>query len=76
MAAPAASSTSPARPAETRPPQLALTVEQAAAALSVSYDTYHEQIEPDLKIVRLGRRKLVAVTELQRWLDDHAEACI
>jgi excisionase family DNA binding protein len=53
---------------------LALTVEQAAAALSVSYDTWHEQIEPDVRIVRLGRRKLVPVTELQAWLDRNAEA--
>jgi hypothetical protein len=30
-----------------------LTVEQAAAALSVSWDTFHAEIEPELKIVRL-----------------------
>jgi hypothetical protein len=28
---------------------------------------------PDVKIVRIGRRKLIAVVELQRWLDDHGE---
>jgi len=54
-------------------PALALTVEQAAAALSVSYDTFHESIEPELAIVRLGRRKLIPVAELQRWLVEHAE---
>lgn len=55
-------------------PALALGVQEAAAALSVSYDTFHEQIEPGLRIVRLGRRKLVPVAELQRWLDEHGEA--
>lgn len=54
-------------------PALALTVEQAAAAMSVSYDTFHEQIEPQLRLVRLGRRKLIPVAELERWLDEHAE---
>ena len=56
------------------PPALALTVEQAAAALSVSWDTWKEHIEPDVRIVRVGRRKLIPVTELQAWLDAHAEA--
>jgi excisionase family DNA binding protein len=54
-------------------PALALTVEQAAASLSVGYDLFHEQIEPELRIVRLGRRKLVPVSELQKWLDQYAE---
>jgi hypothetical protein len=48
-------------------------VEGACAALGVSWDLFHAEIEPELRIVRIGRRKLVAVTELQRWLDDHAE---
>jgi hypothetical protein len=55
-------------------PALALTVEQACAALSVSWDLWKSSIEPDVKLVRLGRRKLIAVSELQRWLDDHGEA--
>jgi excisionase family DNA binding protein len=54
-------------------PALALTVEQAAAALSVGYDVFHRSIEPELRIVRIGRRKLIPVSELQRYLDDHAE---
>jgi excisionase family DNA binding protein len=55
-------------------PALALTVEQACAALSVSWDTWRASIEPEIKLVRLGRRKLVPVSELQCWLDAHAEA--
>jgi excisionase family DNA binding protein len=55
-------------------PALALTIEQACAALSVSWDTWKASIEPEIRLVRLGRRKLVPVSELQRWLDAHAEA--
>jgi hypothetical protein len=55
-------------------PALALSIEQACASLGVSWDTWKASIEPDVRLVRLGRRKLVPVTELQRWLDKHAEA--
>jgi excisionase family DNA binding protein len=55
-------------------PTLALDVQQACAALGVSWDTWREHIEPDIRIVRIGRRKLIAVAELERWLANHAEA--
>jgi excisionase family DNA binding protein len=55
-------------------PRLALTVEEACAALSVSWDTWREHIEPGVRLVRVGRRKLVQVRELERWLDTHSEA--
>ncbi|HEY4916554.1 MAG TPA: hypothetical protein VIH92_06575 [Solirubrobacteraceae bacterium] len=54
-------------------PILALSVEQACEALGVSWDTWRTHIEPDMRLVRLGRRKLIPVSELQAWLDRHAE---
>ena len=54
-------------------PALALSIQQACGALGVSWDIWREHIEPEVRIVRLGRRKLVPVQELQRWLDAHAE---
>lgn len=54
-------------------PRLALNVEEACAALGVSWDFWQEHIAPDLNVVRRGRRKLVAVRELERWLADNAE---
>ncbi len=56
------------------PPTLALSVEQACEALGVSWDTWRAHIEPDVRLVRLGRRKLIPVSELQAWLDRHAES--
>lgn len=53
-------------------PALALTVEQACAALGVCWDTWAEHIAPDVRIVYIGGRKLIPVAELQRFLDDHA----
>ena len=55
-------------------PALALSVEQACEALGVSWDIWRAHIEPDVRLVRVGRRKLIPVSELQAWLDRHAES--
>jgi hypothetical protein len=57
-------------------PALALSIEGACAALGVSWGVWRDHVEPEIRIVRLGRRKLVPVTELQRWLDQRAERAI
>ena len=54
-------------------PRLALSVEEACLALGVSWDYWSEHIAPDVRVVRRGRRKLVPVSELQRFLEDNAE---
>jgi hypothetical protein len=54
-------------------PRVALSIEEACAALGVSWDTWDEHIAPHVKIVRIGRRKLVPVAELERWLVKEAE---
>jgi excisionase family DNA binding protein len=53
-------------------PRLALTVADAAAALGVSEDYFRENIAAELQFVRRGRKKLVAVRELERWLEENA----
>lgn len=57
-------------------PALALTIEDACNALSVSHDFWTEHIAHEVRIVRRGRRKIVPVTELQRWLDANAESVV
>jgi excisionase family DNA binding protein len=52
---------------------LALSPDEAAAALGVSRDYLDEHISHELRWVRRGRRKFVALKELERWLDDAAE---
>ena len=37
--------------------------------LGVSRDYFDEHILPDLRVVRRGRRILIALAELERWLD-------
>jgi excisionase family DNA binding protein len=54
-------------------PRLALRVEEAAQALGVSDDYFREYIAAELRWVRRGRLRLVPVSALYSWLDDHAE---
>lgn len=54
-------------------PRLALSVQEACEALGVSWDFWREHVEPGVRIVRRGRRKLVAVAELERWLAENGE---
>jgi excisionase family DNA binding protein len=53
--------------------RLAYSPDEAAAALGVSRDYLDEHVAHELRWVRRGRRKFVAVTELERWLDSAAE---
>jgi hypothetical protein len=52
--------------------RLALTPAETAAALGVSRDFLDEHVMPELRIVRRGRRRLVPIRELERWLDREA----
>jgi excisionase family DNA binding protein len=52
-----------------RSDRLALSLDEAAASLGVSRDYFDEHIRPELRVVRRGRRVLVAALELSRWLE-------
>ncbi len=52
--------------------RLALSPDEAAAALGVSRDYFDDHIGPELRIVRRGRRKLVPVREIESWLEREA----
>jgi hypothetical protein len=54
------------------PLRLALSPDEAAAAFGVSRDYLDEHIAGELRWVRRGRRKFVAIRELERWLDQAA----
>ena len=56
-----------------RIPRIAVSKQEAAGALGVSIDFFDEHIVPDLRTVRVGRRRLIPIAELERWLDTHAD---
>jgi len=49
-------------------PRLAVSPDEAAEMLGISRDYFDEHVIGELRIVRRGRRILVAVDELDRWL--------
>ena len=53
-------------------PRLALTREEAAAALGMRLDSFERHVQPTIRLVRLGRMRLVPIREIERWLDEHA----
>ena len=54
-------------------PRLALTPREAAAAIGVGEDFFSEHVRPELQLIRRGRKVLVPVAELERWMRANAE---
>jgi hypothetical protein len=57
-------------------PRLALTREEAAAAIGMGLDSFERHVQPSIRLLRLGRMRLVPIHELERWLEQHAEHTI
>jgi hypothetical protein len=53
-------------------PRLALSPDEAAAALGVSRDYLDDHLAAELRWVRRGRKKFVAVAEVERFLEREA----
>ena len=64
----------PARPRNPTPPRLTLSINEAANALGVSRDHLERHILNDLRVIYSGRRRLIPITELQRWAEREAVA--
>lgn len=62
--------------AEATVPRLALSVGEACKVLGVGHDFWQEHVAAEVRIVWRGRRKLVPVRELERWLEANAEATL
>jgi hypothetical protein len=56
-----------------RIPRLALGVAEAAEALGMSEGFFHEYVAPELAWTRRGRKKVVALKELETWLERTAQ---
>lgn len=54
-------------------PRIALTPGEAAAAIGVGPDFFDENVAPHLRLIRRGRKRLVPVSELERWVAENAE---
>jgi hypothetical protein len=52
-------------------PRVALSKDEAAAALGISRDHLERHVLPDLRVIPCGRRVLIRVGELERWAQEH-----
>ena len=51
---------------------LAVSPEEAAELLGIARSTFYQRVLPELRVVDLGRRRLVPVRELERWIEKNA----
>lgn len=54
-------------------PRVALSRQEAAASLGMSIDSFERHVQPELRLIRRGKLRLVPVAELERWANDNAE---
>ena len=52
---------------------VALSREDAAAALGMSLDSFERHVQPEVRLIRRGKLRLVPVEELRRWCEKNAE---
>jgi hypothetical protein len=45
-------------------------------AIGVSRAFFYVQVMPELRVARVGRKRLIPVSELERWLDKSASRAI
>jgi hypothetical protein len=53
-------------------PRLALRADEAAVSLDMSTDHFERQVADGLRPIYVGRVKVYAVAELERWLERQA----
>jgi excisionase family DNA binding protein len=46
-----------------------VTPDEAAAAIGVGRSFFYENVLPDLRVIRLGRKRLIPLRELEAWTD-------
>lgn len=52
--------------------RVALSIDEAAASIGVSRDTFERYVLAELRVLRVGRRVLVPTRELERYAEKHA----
>lgn len=53
-------------------PRVALSVEEACASIGCSRDFWDDHLAGQIPLVYVGRKRLVPVRELERWLQRNA----
>jgi hypothetical protein len=54
-------------------PRVALSRQEAAASLGMSLDSFERHFQPELRLIRRGKLRLIPLVELERWAIENAE---
>lgn len=54
-------------------PPIAVTRETAAEMVGMSVDSFERHVQPEVRLIRRGKLRLVPVEELRRWCEANAE---
>ena len=57
-------------------PRVALSRQEAAVSLGMSLDSFERHVQPELRLIRRGKLRLVPVVELERWASENAESLL
>jgi len=53
-------------------PRIALTRSEASRALGISLDSFERYVQPEVRVIRRGRMRLIPLKDLERWADENA----
>ena len=53
-------------------PRIALTRAEASQALGISMDSFERYVQPEVRVIRRGRMRLIPLRDLERWADENA----
>ena len=53
-------------------PRIALTRAEASRALGISMDSFERYVQPEVRVIRRGRMRLIPLRDLERWADENA----
>ncbi len=56
-----------------RVPRVVLSRMEAAQSLGMSLDSFERHVQPELKLIRRGKLRLIPLVELERWAIENAE---
>jgi hypothetical protein len=54
------------------PARVTIGIQEAADSLGISRNEFTKEVLPRLRVVKVGKRKLIPVRELEKWADTHA----
>ena len=57
-------------------PRVALSRQEAAMSLGMSLDSFERHVQPELRLIRRGKLRLVPLAELERWANENAESAL